>query len=653
MLFTFKSHLTRLVSRFVENLPIIIFSLFIFISVYLLFGFTYILIIFPIIIFYKDNYRKFMTIRQLSILIGTQFLMVLFAFFATLNLPLCILLNLIVPFLLVHFQTSQFNPQGYFTSALCFTFLQLRPVTWQGLAIQFIIMAYGMAVLTVILIIYSLHNRKADSFSSARRGLLLLSAVLRQKTDPVCAKDEISADDLFQVLHELCREAYKSRGLFYVVNRGGRIHYRFALLFQRTAHFLSNSSQVKTVSDKCSRVLLTELAQFMELAGNSDFSQDILIDEGNRLLSKTETLEDQPYLFVRDFLQSFLLLLKDIQQSETIRTWKRAYRRPRKKLAHRIKMDRFETRFALRLSLLLTTVFVISMVTKAELVYWLALNAFLLLRPMYEESVFRVKTRFAGTIAGCLLMQPLLFLSQVTPWHIVLASVTIVGLYTVKAGTWQHSLFATSFALSLSTMALSQTFAMELRLIYVITAILLVLVFNRFFFPINIKRQFQSNMNQLFHLHHVFLQLLEKSLTSPPDYGVICNIQIQYHLIHGQILDHLAQIEHDAKYAGFIKTMLRTSWYMNSEAEQMLYLIKNKKLEAQAVEKMENYLKITAVVLNEIQTNLNVKPESISEADEPGSYSRCIKGETQLSSLMEQYSKHISSLYRKTCQFQQ
>ena len=57
--------------------------------------------------------------------------MALLSFFMSLSLPLCILLNLIVPFLLVFLQTSQFNQLGYFANAMCFVFLQLR-ACWPG-----------------------------------------------------------------------------------------------------------------------------------------------------------------------------------------------------------------------------------------------------------------------------------------------------------------------------------------------------------------------------------------------------------------------------------------------------------------------------------------------------------------------------------------
>lgn len=125
-----KSVFAAFRSKLAAALPIILFFLFLFYSTILLFGISYSILVSVVTILFKVNFRKYLTVRQLIVLVGTQFLMAILSFFASLNLALCILLNLTVPFLLVFLQTSQFNPLGYFANAMCFVFLQLRPVGW-------------------------------------------------------------------------------------------------------------------------------------------------------------------------------------------------------------------------------------------------------------------------------------------------------------------------------------------------------------------------------------------------------------------------------------------------------------------------------------------------------------------------------------------
>lgn len=656
-----KSILAALRSKFMAALPIILFFLFLFYSTILLFGISYSILVSVVTILFKVNYRKSFTVRQLMVLVGTQFLMALLSFFASLSLPLCILLNLIVPFLLVFLQTSQFNQLGYFANAMCFVFLQLRPVGWEGLALQMAALAYGLAVLTIVLFFCSLRNKKNDHFAPAKKGLLLLADALRAQIEPKAHATEQGkpsdspasgqAEPIFPILQELYGEAYKSRGLTYVVSPRGKIQYMFALLFQRAVYFLTNPYQASMLSDPNRHDLLERLARYMETAGTDGFEQEELVRTGSELLAEVEECDEIPCIFIQNFLRLFLLILDNIRQDggkQSSHGWKLpSYRRPLKKLFGQIKTDTFETRFALRLSAILTIGFAYSMISQANHGYWLVLNAFLLLRPMYEESATRIKTRFIGTLAGCLILQLLLPLFHGTGWHFLLATFMAVGLYMETAGTWQQALFSTCFALTLTTLALPQMLAAELRILYVVSAMVLVLLINRFVFPTHQKGQFRYNLYQLFHIHHVYLRLLESSLAAPLDYGVICDVQIHYHLIHDQIIQYLKKA--GSEDSAFIKKLLWISWHMISEAEQMLFLINNRKTRTVNSAQMEDYLAFTACILSEIQEMLHMKADRNRTVTPEILYKRTMEGEPRLSMLMEQYSKQLSEMYRCVC----
>lgn len=656
-----KSILAALRSKFMAALPIILFFLFLFYSTILLFGISYSILVSVVTILFKVNYRKSFTVRQLMVLVGTQFLMALLSFFASLSLPLCILLNLIVPFLLVFLQTSQFNQLGYFANAMCFVFLQLRPVGWEGLALQMAALAYGLAVLTIVLFFCSLRNKKNDHFAPAKKGLLLLADALRAQIEPKAHATEQGkpsdspasgqAEPIFPILQELYGEAYKSRGLTYVVSPRGKIQYMFALLFQRAVYFLTNPYQASMLSDPNRHDLLDCLARYMETAGTDGFEQEELVRTGSELLAEVEECDEIPCVFIQNFLRLFLLILDNIRQDggkQSSHGWKLpSYRRPFKKLFGQIKADTFETRFALRLSAVLTIGFAYSMISQANHGYWLVLNAFLLLRPMYEESATRIKTRFIGTLAGCLILQLLLPLFHGTGWHFLLATFMAVGLYMETAGTWQQALFSTCFALTLTTLALPQMLAAELRILYVVSAMVLVLLINRFVFPTHQKGQFRYNLYQLFHIHHVYLRLLESSLAAPLDYGVICDVQIHYHLIHDQIIQYLKKA--GSEDSAFIKKLLWISWHMISEAEQMLFLINNRKTRTVNSAQMEDYLAFTACILSEIQEMLHMKADRNRTVTPEILYKRTMEGEPRLSMLMEQYSKQLSEMYRCVC----
>lgn len=646
-----KCILARTGTKFISALPTILFFVVLFYSIVLIFGVSHVILVSAVTILFKTNFRKYLTLRQLLFLIGTQFLMAVLSFFASLNLPLCLLLNLTVPFLLVYLQTTQFNPLGYFASASCFVFLQLRPVGFQGLAVQMEALAFGLILAAVSLLLCSIHNKKADSFTLAKKGLKVLAAALRAGCDPESAGYGGLIQEMLPILRELYKEAHKSRGLTNVVSPEGKLQYMFALLLQRGAHFLMNSYQSPLPSGQRLQPGLLLLADYIEQAVAEDFRSEALSEGARKLLNEFKGNEETALLFAQNFLQLFLLILKDFQlldEKKKAPCWKLPVtRHPIKKFFCRMKTDSFETRFALRLSVVLTICFAYNAAFQANHGYWLALNAFFLLRPMYEDSAYRMKARFIGTVAGCLLLQLLLPVFPGTGGHLLLATLMATGLYMEVPGTWQQALFSTCFALTLTTIALPQTLATGLRLLYVLIAILLVLVVNRFFFPTSVKSQFRYNLQELFHMHQVTLRLLSGSLTAPLDYGVICDTQIRYHLIHDQILTYIK--EKDREEQRFIRELLRISWHMISEAELMMFLINNRQTNRLDTGQMEDYLMFTAHILYDIQKMLNMKTEQSPQNAATLHYKRRMEGESRLSELMNQYSKQVSAMYRCVC----
>lgn len=69
-----------------------------------------------------------------------------------------------------------------------------------------------------------------------------------------------AAEDAFSILDSLYQEAYKSRGLTYVVSPRGKIQYLFALLFQRAVYFLTNPYQAPSLREKSCHELLLRFA---------------------------------------------------------------------------------------------------------------------------------------------------------------------------------------------------------------------------------------------------------------------------------------------------------------------------------------------------------------------------------------------------------
>lgn len=148
-------------------------------------------------------------------------------------------------------------------------------------------------------------------------------------------------------------------------------------------------------------------------------------------------------------------------------------------------------------------------------------------------------------------------------------------------------------------------------------------------------------------MQHSYLRILENSLTAPMDYDIVCNAQIQYHLLHEQMLDYLKK--HDLKENEYYRNLLTISWKMVSEMEQLLVLVNSRRQGNREVKIWKDYILYTDYVLNQVQQMLDIKTEKNIPQIKGEKYQRTIKGEPQLSFLMMRYSRNLSSLYQEVC----
>lgn len=637
--------------KFIQALPVIVFFLAMFYAVLLLFGTQYVMVVSLATLYFQVNYKKFHTASSLLLLLGQQLCLLVLAFAATWNIPLCLILNLVVPFWLIFSKSSPFNLLGYFSCLMTFTFLQLMPVDWKGFLVQMEAMLFCCVFVFIAVLFFSKSGKVSGDSHAEQRSMEILGGALEKiaRGEKIPENSE-KLEELFRLQRVLYQEAYQKRGRKHVVTSEGKRKYMFAVLMQRTIYFVTNQGQILSPKDDRARQLALELSFYMRRASECDFMNEPsgqLGRAGRRILKKAEKEKDDFYRSVADFMRLFLFILYQAGRDDRVffnEQWDMPVKHKFKdRVLYRMKPDTFEMRFALRMSLLLMTGMAFNLLFDEGHSYWFVMNGFLLLRPMYEESRYRMRTRFLGTAAGCLIITFLVPLFPGTTAHFIFASIMVACMYTAVPGTVIHALFVTCYALTMTTMAMGSGEAAVLRLLYVIGAVLFVLVINRFFFPTSMGSQFRYNLQMLFHMHHMYLRILEGCLTRPLDYWRICDAQLQYHMVHAQIKADIPKVA--PKEEDSYLNVLGITWRMASEIQQMIFQVSHKKRNSEARGIMERYIYYTDYVLNQIQEMLHLRKEKRLKSIEGMQYQRFIDGEPQLSGLMTRYARNLSRLY--------
>lgn len=635
-------------------IPAISFFIFLFYSLLFIFGSGHMMVSSVVTNLFRQNYRKSQSTSSLLKMCCMQLFMSLLAFIATTNVPLRIILNLIVPFGLIFIKSSQFNQFGYFGSLMTFTFLQLLPIDLHGYVIQTYAMIYALGCFLLITLVYQRKYIKVPHYVTEQKGLSIFANWLKQSIKG--EQTEASTEELLKCMQNLYEKAYLAKGNKENLARDEKISYMFALLFQRTAYFIESHYQKEMLEEEETKKYILKLATYIEKVSNSKFWCDsesrILKQEGEKLLAEIDKRPGEIYMYLQNFFKLFLLVLDNFEEKEVLRkeiVWTEILSKNYiRKVVNQFKIDAFETRFGLRMSAVLTFSFAYVVLMKVDNAYWLPLNAFFLLRPMYEDSRVRAKSSIIGTTIGCALLYLIIPAFPGKTGHLILASIMGMGMNTAIPGTWPHALVTTCYSLCMATLAATNhvTF-IELRFVHIGMAILLVLVMNKFFLPISTKQQFKYNVEQIFHMHNAYLRILEGALLRPVNYSMLCDAQMQYHLIHNQILQYIKNT--DLKENEYYKELLTLSWRMVSETEQILFLVNSKRMGEEETKVLETYISSTDQVLNEVKKTLDLKIESNFREIKEIEYEKKIEGEPELSFILSQYAKNLSNLYSIGC----
>lgn len=356
--------------RFLDALPVIVFFLLLFYTVVFSVGTNYALIVSITTTAFKVNFKKKMDLPGIFLLLCSQIIICVLAFLATLNIPLCVILNGIVPFVLIYLQSSQFNQKGYFVSAMTFIFLQLRPVGWDGILSLLGIMALASGCLVVGLLLYSAFHKKTTDYTAVKKGIMLLSQDFCEMSGGNAEPHGLQ-ENILQIQATLHRRVYSNRDLIYLTRYEGEIHYMFALMFQRAAYYILDFGESIDENTENNRKIFYRLGIFLNKVNDTMNTADNseIIKEAESLMKETSGLTERFATFLRNFLRLLIMALKGMTEVENKPhpQWKLPVNlRPISGLRASMRLNQFEVRFALRLSMTAVISFLVVRLTNSE-----------------------------------------------------------------------------------------------------------------------------------------------------------------------------------------------------------------------------------------------------------------------------------------------
>ena len=560
--------------RLTDALPTIVLYVILFFLVLALFGLQFSMILPGCTTLFQLRYKQRNDTRAYIHIFFIPIVLSFLAYAAAQNVVLCVALNLIVPFFLVLWKSSQFNPKGHLGFAMSFVFLELSPPSPGEFWLQEAAVMLCQVALLLALLLTARRYQPADPSLQIPAGLHRLSELLSQ-----IAREGVSRElyaELYDTAHRLHHLGYDRRRLLHIPDPQKNQYHFLALLYQRTSYLISDEGwQDETVQPMFSQALLT-LSELTAACERAQTPQDraALRQRLTDLRSALPIPRGRPQIFYRNVLLILRLFCQEPSTPPAFLLWQRIpWRDVLADFRRRCSTDRFEFRFALQLSAVMTISMTVSFLWDFEHTYWFPLHAFLLLQPSYEDSAHRMVTRPVGTAIGCLLVHLVWPHLAGTPAIFTFSLLMISLMYCCTPGTWVHPIFSTSFALTMAALTLEKSEAIQLRLFYLGMAVVLVLIINRFFFPNRKEQQFRSNLRELCRLQSVYWGVLRHSLRESLDPTVFCELLSQFHMVHHAVHQYVLQLPEET--ARDYQLLLLTLWSMFSQLEQIECLIQS------------------------------------------------------------------------------
>ena len=568
------------IASFINALPVIAFFISSFFLLYFLFGLHYAVAVPPMAAFFNAERRKPGT--KYHILIFHETLLLILASLGSLNIWIATLLNILVPFVLVFTQSTQFNPKGYYTYMLLFVYMSFVPPRSSG---EFIFMLLPLWLLTAYMgILLFFIRKRAANIHNEKISVQELLRELAELTRLMISEDSnIQPRMRFWTLIHRIADGRKSFSALSTAD--SQIEDMMSTLLQRFSYMIMEYGWHDNL-DAMHTAELRRLAEFLEEASKAIGTpwQGEYIEEATAILDTMRLPEGRIRIFIRSILHMVEYMLHALGAAETAKIHRINWRNIGHEIAIRFTNESFEMRFALRLAIVMAMSGIANYLLPMTHSYWIPLNAFLLLQPSSEDSSYHMRTNPLGTFIGCLAEYIIYPFLPGLAGEMTFALAMISLMYCSVPGTWYHPAFHTCYTLTLALMTLGETTAITLRLLYLAIAFGIVFIVNRFFFPIRHASQFRYSIKALFRLHNSYWNIIRRGLESETDLSVSTDILTDFHMYFEEAETYMRKHK-EASYAD-LENALIILWHMFAELEQIHYLVRIKSIQSNETEQI-------------------------------------------------------------------
>lgn len=372
--------------------------------------------------------------------------MTICAYVCTSNVVLCAIVNAIALFLLGYLFIDEYNPTNYFPAGMALIFFQIAPaMEFSALVNRLAALTVSFAVVVVAAVVLAVFGRKNDIRDIVAQGFEITNIMIEAAE---------RGDDVTELSSRLCGVDRQLVSQIYSYNR--------AAIFGKSR-----------INHYCRHLILFQIINYM-------------LTNDRALLPKAKALYQE--------------------HSERFKVVPERKYRPMSFRDYNLDLKSVRTRFALRMMVVVVPCFVYAQASGFENAYWLVISVFFMMVPFADDTKKRVLERLAGTVAGIMLCSIAFTIFTDMGSRLVIMTIANFMIYC-SSSYWTTVTYITLSALSIQTIGSNTAMVLGERLMYTLLGAAIVLIVNRYVFPIRIQYQEEYLLELISRLQREMLEI--------------------------------------------------------------------------------------------------------------------------------------------------
>lgn len=477
---------------FLDAIPYVLLAVFLFVTVFIMFGIQNALLGMVFLFMSKSllysSLSKFNYAKYGMLLVAIA----LFASLATINTYTAVIINFVVLFLITFVYSDEFSPKNHFLLGLELVLLQIMPCAVEQIPMRLLAVVYCY-IITTIFVMTIKKTQKAPDINPIVNGAYrwILNRLKKFKTTK---SEDINVSEVYTMASKYCVATHSNvinqEG---VMNNSEKFNFHMLMHAEQMAQLIYDSSKHKAKFNKQDYTYFEELSKTLEKTKTYEDLKEHL----EKFIQKNKLTD--PY-FNNDWKLVIESLIKTLGYTEisknTETNIKKAFRFKWETLKRRFSFKHVSFRFALQTASIVALCFLLADILPVIDSYWIPITAYTIISTYPDDTLKDAGIRILGTIAGLALFA---LLTQFIPGSIRLVIVLLVGFTIMMCtrSTFINMVMGTQMAVAAIYPDLGLTWAMLLRVSFVIIAAIIVVMCGRLIF--NNKRQdsFKAKIKEL------------------------------------------------------------------------------------------------------------------------------------------------------------